>query len=136
MDSTLQERVWERAGSQCEYCQLPQQFDRFTHEIDRVIARKHNGLTVASNLALACFPCNNHKGPNLAGLDTHTKKLTKLFNPRRHKWSRHFHWDGPFLFGRTAIGRVTIAVLEINASDRVLLRQALIEEGAFPPASV
>jgi len=38
------------------------------------------------------------------------------------------------LQGKTAIGRVTVAVLEINFPDRVLFRQALIEEGVFPPA--
>jgi hypothetical protein len=37
--------------------------------------------------------------------------------------------------GKTAIGRVTIAVLEINFSERVLLRQSLIDEGVFPPVA-
>src|ERR1700722_11165444 len=133
MDSTLEALVWERAHSQCEYCQMSQEYDGFTHEIDHIIALKHTGPTVAANLALACFPCNNHKGPNLAGLDPQTRKLTKLFNPRRHKWERHFRWDVAVLVGRTAIGRTTIAVLEINADERVLLRESLIQEGVFPP---
>jgi hypothetical protein len=38
------------------------------------------------------------------------------------------------LVGRTAIGRTTIAVLEINDPARVALRTALIEEGLSPPA--
>ncbi len=134
MDRALTELVWERAHSRCEYCQMPQEYDGFTHEIDHVIAKKHGGRTVASNLVLACFPCNNHKGPNIAGLDPVTRKLTPLFNPRRHKWGRHFRWDGASLVGKTAIGRVTVAVLEINFSERVLLRQSLIDEGVFPPA--
>lgn len=66
---------------------MPQEFDGFTHEIDHVIARKHRGPTVAGNLALACFPCNNHKGPNLAGIDRVTRRLIRLFHPRRHKWA-------------------------------------------------
>jgi hypothetical protein len=134
MERTLEELVWERAHSCCEYCQMPQEYDGFTHEIDHVIAKKHEGPTAAFNLALACFPCNNRKGTDLAGIDKLTKKLTKLFNPRRHKWERHFRWDGPYLVGRTAIGRVTITVLDINAVDRVLLRQSLIDEGVFPPS--
>jgi hypothetical protein len=133
MDRALEDLVWERARSRCEYCQMPQEFDGFTHEIDHVIAKKHSGATVASNLVLACFPCNNHKGPNIAGRDPATKKLTQLYNPRRHKWTRHFRWNGPELVGMTAVGRVTIAVLEINSLERVQLRQALIEEGVFPP---
>jgi hypothetical protein len=134
MDRELEELVWQRARSRCEYCQMPQEYDGFTHEIDHVIARKHGGPTVAGNLVLACFPCNNHKGPNTAGLDPVTNKLTPLFNPRRHKWPRHFRWEGPVLVGRTAVGRVTVSVLEINSAERVLLRQSLIDEGVFPPA--
>jgi hypothetical protein len=133
MDRALANLVWKRAKSRCEYCQMPQEFDGFGHEIDHVIAKKHEGLTVASNLVLACFPCNNHKGPNIAGLDRVTKKITQLFNPRRHKWERHFLWHGSELVGKTAIGRVTITILEINSEERLLLRQALIEEGVFPP---
>jgi hypothetical protein len=133
MHRELKELVWERARSQCEYCQMPQEFDGLTHEIDHAISKKHGGLTMAGNLVLACFPCNNHKGPDIAGLDLVTGLLTPLFNPRRHKWERHFRWSGPELVGRTAIGRVTVAVLEINCAERVLLRQSLIEEGVFPP---
>ncbi|HEX3148171.1 MAG TPA: HNH endonuclease signature motif containing protein [Gemmataceae bacterium] len=135
MDHAVESLVWGRALSRCEYCQMPQKFDGFTHEIDHVIARKHRGRTIAANLALACFPCNNHKGPNIAGVDRITRRLTPLFNPRRHKWSRHFRWSGPILIGRTPIGRVTIAVLEINFFERVLLRDSLIAEGVFPPST-
>ena len=35
--------------------------------------------------------------------------------------------------GRTAIGRVTIAVLAMNDADAVKVREALIEEGLFLP---
>jgi hypothetical protein len=69
-------------------------------------------------LAFACHQDNLRKGPNLTGIDPATKKLTKLFNPRRHKWTYHFRWDGPILIGRTAIGRATAAVLGMNLSHR------------------
>jgi hypothetical protein len=49
------------------------------------------------------------------------------------KWERHFRWDGPYLVGRTPTGRATIAVLQMNAEERIDVRQALIEEGVFPP---
>ena len=77
--------------------------------------------------------CNSHKGPNIAGIDPKRKRLTKLFNPRRHKWTRHFRWDGPYLVGRTAVGRVTVAVLAMNDPEAVEVRAALVEEGTFPP---
>ena len=113
---------------------MPQERDSFTFEMDHAIAKKHGGQTVAANLVLACFPCNNHKGPDIAGLDPLTRRLTPLFNPRRHKWHRHFRWDGPYLTGTSPVGRVAISVLEINSLPRVLLRSSLIEEGCFPPA--
>ncbi|HKI35820.1 MAG TPA: HNH endonuclease signature motif containing protein [Gemmataceae bacterium] len=134
MDAALIQQVWQRAQHCCEYCRMPQDHDDTTFEIDHIIARKHGGPTVARNLALSCFWCNSFKGSDLGGLDPHTRKLTPLFNPRRHKWSRHFRWDGPFLRGRTPIGRVTIAVLHINDPFRVELREGLIEEGLFPPS--
>jgi hypothetical protein len=101
--------------------------------IDHVIARQHGGPTRLANLALSCLHCNSHKGPNIAGLDPKTGKLTRLFNPRRQTWARHFRWEGAYLIGRTPVGRVTVAVLALNAPDAVTVREALIEEGLFPP---
>src|SRR5437879_4786107 len=114
MDRALEELVWQRARSRCEYCQVAQQFDRLVFEIDHVIARKHGGLTRPTNTCLACFACNHHKGPCIGGRDEVTKKLISLYNPRRHKWRHHFRWEEPVLLGLTPIGRVTIAVLKIN----------------------
>jgi hypothetical protein len=133
MDRALEELVWERAAHRCEYCRVAQEFDRLPFEIDHIIAQKHGGLARPSNLCLACFACNHHKGPCIAGRDRATKKLVPLFNPRRHKWHRHFRWDGPILIGRTPTGRATVAVLEINLAHRVAFRQGLIDEGVFPP---
>jgi hypothetical protein len=134
MDRALEELVWERAGRRCEYCQLPEQGHELHFEIDHIIALKHRGPTRAGNLCLACFACNNHKGTNISGIDPKTKKMVKLFNPRRHKWRRHFRWTGPVLLGLTPIGRATVIVLEINLDYRLDLRQGLIDEGVFPPA--
>ena len=133
MDETLVELVWERARGRCEYCCLSQVLCDFSLEIDHIIAKKHGGKAVASNLALTCFYCNSYKGPNIAGIDPQSKRLVGLFNPRRHKWSRHFRWEGAVLAGRTARGRATIAVLQINHPDFVEEREWLIAEGLFPP---
>jgi hypothetical protein len=100
--------------------------------IDHVIARQHGGPTTLANLALSCLHDNSHKGTNIAGIDPRTGTLTKLFNPRRHRWERHFRWDGPYLLGRTAVGRTTIIVLAMNDHDVVTVRQSLIEEKLFP----
>jgi HNH endonuclease len=135
MERALEELVWRRAGRRCEYCQVMQEHDPLTFEIDHVIARKHHGRTSAGNLCLACFACNNRKGPNVAGVDPRTKTVVPLFNPRRHKWHVHFRWDGPVLVGLTPAGRATVNVLEVNRDYRVDFRLSLIDEGVFPPSS-
>ncbi len=133
MEQTLVNQVWQRAGSLCEYCRMPQQYDLLTFQIDHIIARKHHGTDEFNNLALACFACNNHKGPNIAGVNPGTDEVVRLFHPRQDSWEDHFEWRGAVLVGRTPVGQVTIDVLAINLPHRVRLRQMLILEGVFPP---
>jgi hypothetical protein len=57
--------------------------------------------------------------------------LTTLYHPRRHKWSHHFRYEGGTLIGRTAIGRTTIDVLQINLPTLVALREVLLAAGLF-----
>lgn len=132
MDAALARQVWQRAEARCEYCRTPQHFDPTPFEIDHIIAIKHGGPTVLHNVALSCYHDNSHKGSNIAGLDPKTGQLTRLFNPRRHTWNRHFRWHGAHLIGRTPVGRATVAVLNINHPFRVALREGLIKEGLFP----
>ena len=113
---------------------MHQDHSQISFEIDHIIARKHGGATVASNLAISCFYCNSYKSSNIAGRDPKTKAVTPLFNPRRHSWKRHFRWLGPFLVGLTPTGRTTIAVLNINEPEAVEMRAALIDAGLFPPS--
>jgi len=134
MDAALVRLVWQRAQGCCEYCQLSQEWDDRPFEIDHVMSKKHQGPTVAGNLALSCFRCNSSKGVCISGRELTTRKLTPLFNPRRQKWPTHFRWQGAYLFGRTPVGRVTVALLQINDDYRVELRAGLIDEGVFPPA--
>jgi len=101
--------------------------------IDHIIARQHGGLTIPENLALSCLHDNTHKGPNIAGIDPLTARITRSFNPRRDRWTRHFRWEGPYLVGRTSDGRTTIIVFAMNHPDAVAVRQSLIEVGLFPP---
>jgi hypothetical protein len=137
MDETLAAEVRARAGFRCEYCQLPDSIYPWPFEIEYVVAQQHGGPTVPGNLAYACLHCNRHKGPNLAGIDWQKSrtKLVRLYHPRRHRWAYHFAWDGPRLAGRTAIGRVTVAVLAMNDPIRVALREQLFAEGVFPPTT-
>ena len=132
MTKALQEEVWQRAGRCCEYCRMVPAYYRSPFQIDHVVARQHGGEAVSDNLALAYFNCNTHKGPNIAGIDPETGDLVRLFHPRKEAWDDHFQWNGPVLAGLTAVGWATIRVLAINEPDCVAVRQALIDEGAFP----
>lgn len=134
MERSLQRLVWKRAKGRCEYCRVPQASDLLPFEIDHIIAETHGGETSPGNLCLCCFACNRHKGPNIAGIDPGTQRISPLFNPRRHRWSRHFRWDGPVLVGLTPAGRATVQVLKLNLDYRVGFRAELIAEGGFPPA--
>src|SRR5436190_357500 len=115
MKASLVRLVWARAADRCEYCQMGQSADELPFHIDHVIARQHGGLTIPSNLALACFACNLRKGPSLASRDSRTRRIVRLFHPRRQRWSRHFKWRGALLVGRTAIGRATIGHLGLTS---------------------
>lgn len=132
MDEPLRQFVFERAQRICEYCRLPDEFDPLPFCVDHIIAQQHQGPTAEFNLAASCFSCNSSKGPNIAGVDPDTGQLTRLFHPRRDIWSEHFHWNGPTVCGLTAIGRVTLYVLDINDPVRIEHRRLLIEEGVFP----
>ena len=98
-------------------------------EVDHIVAEQHRGGDTLDNLAQICGYCNRHKGPNLAGIDPRTDRITRLFHPRRDRWARHFRWQSATLIGMTPIGRATVFVLDINADERVSFRETLIDEG-------
>lgn len=133
MDDSLTDFVARRAGYVCEYCRIPRSLFPGIFVIEHIDAKQHGGQTVVSNLAFACLHCNLHKGPNIAGRDPKSGKLTPLYHPRRHKWQRHFRWLGARLTGKTAIGRTTVYVLAMNDPALLRLRLELIEEGLFAP---
>jgi len=130
MDRHLEQLVWQRANHRCEYCQFPADIALLPFQIDHVISQKLHGPTSADNLALSCERCNSHKGPLGAGYLE--GKHIPLFNPRADKWLDHFEWKGPYLVGKTDVGRVTIDVLAINLPYRAALRALLMDEGVYP----
>jgi hypothetical protein len=134
MAVSRRQRVWDRAGGRCEYCQMPRDLDVQPFQLDHIRAQKHAGPTTVANLSLSCLACNSYKGANVAGYDPEGGELQPLFNPRQDEWDEHFDWEGPVLRGKTPVGRVTIEVLRINLAERVEHRRLLIEVGVFPPA--
>src|SRR3954452_11333999 len=118
MDKILEREIRRRAGGMCEYCRMPAAASALKHVIDHIIATQHGGKTSPENLALCCGRCNLYKGPNIAGLDSESGQLARLFNPRSDNWREHFRWEGASAVGLTEIGRATIAVLMINKPYR------------------
>jgi hypothetical protein len=87
-------------------------------------------------VAWACAGCNSHKYDKTHAHDPRTGRVVPLFNPRRHRCSRHFAWSADFLFlrGRTASGRATIVALHLSRAELVHLRRALRAIGIHPPS--
>jgi HNH endonuclease len=134
MDVASRRLVRQRAGGRCEYCQIHEDDEPYAFHLEHIIPKKHGGEDDPSNLAWSCHSCNLMKGANLSGR-VHGEIVT-LFHPRRQQWNRHFRWVGPILAGKTKCGIATVQVLDINAHDRVRLRDILIASGAFPPKRI
>lgn len=132
IDSPTRASVRRRADDRCEYCLVSQAQDVSTLHVEHIVAKQHGGSDDLSNLALACIHCNLHKGPNVAGIDPDTGRVTPLFNPRLDAWLDHFEIRGPLIFGLTPVGRTTAYVLAINAQQQVDLRVSILEEGGAP----
>jgi 5-methylcytosine-specific restriction endonuclease McrA len=125
MDAATREQVRRRAGCRCEYCGLHEDESPLAAmHVEHIRPKKHDGTDDRDNLALACIDCNLHKGSNVAGYDSETGQLIELFSPRRQRWDEHFEWRGVFIVGKTAIGRTTVQVLQLNAEERLQLRVA------------
>jgi len=110
----LRKLTIDRAADRCEYCGLAQAGQEATFHIDHVVPIASGGPTDAENLALACVSCSLRKGARESVHDPESGELVPVFNPRADTWSEHFRWDGLQLLGTSAVGRATIAALELN----------------------
>ncbi len=125
--AALRRQVYERARGCCEYCLIPNVATFTAHEIDHIIAEKHGGSTESENLALSCAECNKYKGSDVASINPENGAIVALYHPRRNLWSENFCLSGGEFVPLTAIGQVTINLLQLNRSDRVEERQVLID---------
>jgi len=135
VDAATRAAIEERAGFRCEYCRLPVRGQIATFPVDHPTPRSSGGLTVLANLALACPHCNGHKWAHTAALDHASGELVPLFNPRMDRWEEHFQWaaaDRTILEGRTACGRATVELLQMNHLNMVDIRRLLLALDLFP----
>jgi hypothetical protein len=130
-------RVRATSQDRCGYCHVPQAIVLGALEVDHIIPTEKGGSNEEENLWLACSVCNGHKSKSVVGFDFLTDSVVQLFNPRTDDWNEHFNWDstGGILLGNTAIGRATIAALQLNEGATVRLRLLWVGVGWFPPAS-
>jgi len=127
--AALRTEFRSRAQLRCEYCLSLESLTLVGHEVDHIIAVKHGGDTVAENLALCCTLCNKHKGTDLASIDRETGEMQRLFHPRRDQWREHFELRGGEIVARTAIGRVSVRLLQLNRLERIREREVMIQAG-------
>jgi hypothetical protein len=129
MDREARDVVRLRANGRCEYCDLRQsRTPLLTFHIEHIQARQHRGDDSVDNACLACPSCNFKKGPNQSAFDPQTGLLVRLFHPRKDVWSEHFRDEDGQVIGRTAEGRATVALLEMNRPELVRMRQIADEQ--------
>jgi len=121
--------VRERANERCEYCRKPEIFTSRSYHADHIIPERHGGTTSLHNLAWACFDCNVNKAGDISSYDKITGELVPFYNPRTQSWDEHFELESTMIKGKTAVGRVTVSLLNINHPDHVATRHYIIEKG-------
>ena len=129
MEASTRRLVRDRASHQCEYCGLAEAHVYIPHHIDHIRPKQHGGNDSPENLALSCQGCNLKKGSNLAGIDDESGAMVALFNPRQQVWVEHFVFQGARVVGLTPVGRATVYVLDMNATERVKIREDVSDLG-------
>lgn len=62
-----------------------------------------------------------------------TGELVPLFHPRRERWSDAFQLVDASIVARTAAGRATVRLLQLNRPDRVAERAVLMAAELLRP---
>lgn len=105
------------------------------YEVDHIISVRHGDPTDADNLAYACVFCNRQKGSDIGSIVCRSGGFSRFFNPRLDRWGEHFRLEGAMMQPQTGIREVTMRILGLNHSDRLLERQTSIAMGKYPTAS-
>jgi hypothetical protein len=130
---SLRQMVRDRANESCEYCLIPEALALSAHQVDHVISEKHEGKTIAENLALSCSFCNQAKGSDIGSIDAETGEVIRLYHPRRDRWREHFQINQKTgeILGVSPIGQVTIRLLQMNRPAYLPERLLLVKAGAL-----
>jgi 5-methylcytosine-specific restriction endonuclease McrA len=131
----LRREVVKRAKGFCEYCRSSSEFSDSPFDVEHIVPISLNGKTELANLALSCHGCNLYKSSRTEGFDTVGKQISRLFNPRRDVWEKHFAWAENFtvIIGLTPVGRATVDVLRLNRKGLINRRRVLLILEEHPP---
>lgn len=131
----LKATVRDRAKRLCEYCHTNEIWQYVPFTVDHIIPISLDGKTKLDNLALACFHCNRRKTNAVTAIDPATNVEVDLFNPRQDEWNDHFVWskDGLYVIALSAVGRATLAKLELNRERVIPIRAEDVLVGRHPP---
>lgn len=123
-----------RAGHCCEYCHAPEAVFNLPFEVEHIIPVSREGTNTDINWALACRSCNLRKAAHVSSIDPESQAVVRLFHPREDRWEEHFrvNTESGEIEGLTAIGRATVARLELNSEAQLAARRQWMRLGLFP----
>ena len=131
----VEREVAARAADRCEYCLMHQSLQGARFHLEHIVPIVRGGATDLANLAWACPGCNLRKSDRVDGADpdSGTGITVRLYHPRKDRWGEHFNFDDYHIVGITAVGRATVAILDLNHARRIRIRQAEQMFELFPP---
>jgi HNH endonuclease len=131
----IQRAIIALSQGYCEYCVVPEDYSTDFFNFDHVQPVSQNGRSELGNLARTCGICNGHKHDKTKAIDPLTQQVCRLYHPRQDNWKDHFEWSEDCLriIGKTAIGRTTVDLLQVNRKSNINLRKLLKLVGLHPP---
>ena len=136
LSGALRARIAKQFAGCCAFCRTQERVSGIKLTVDHIVPESLGGTSEESNLCLACWDCNFHKGIQVTAFDTILEKRLRLFHPQQQKWSDHFEWsqDGLYILAKTPVGRVTIDALWLNRTELTVARRYWIITGLHPPS--
>jgi HNH endonuclease len=129
----LYSEVARRARHRCEYCRAPEAVFNFPFEVEHILPPGLGGSVGIENCALACRSCNLFKSNAVEAFESIDGLRVRLFQPRLDSWEVHFRvLESGELEALTAIGRVTILQLRMNAAAQIEARRWWVRLAMYP----
>ena len=136
ISGNLRQQVISEAEARCEYCQTSSRVTGIPLVMEHIMPKSLGGTDKRSNLAAACYRCNEFKGAKTHARDPESGQFVALFNPRCQAWADNFAWSngGTHIVGKTVAGRATVIALRLNNDQLAEARAIWIEFRWHPPS--